>query len=85
MGNGSFGAYDSVDTAKLEQALAKSIQGVEVFGGKYEVDLRSMEQRNRHTGFSRHVRRTVHVSQSLQTEVSLSSTRQQSLRGIYPM
>jgi hypothetical protein len=81
--NGCFVAYDTADTAKLEQALASRIQEVKVCGGKYEVDLRTMKQKNLMTGFLRNVRRTERVSQS-RLEVGPCPTFQQSHLGMPP-
>ena len=64
-------AYDSADTARLEQALASSLPEVKVCGGKYGVDLRTLKQRNLVTGFMRNVRRTENTPQSGQKKVAL--------------
>ena len=60
LGNGCYSAYNAADTARLEQALASSLDKVKVCGNKCWVDLRTMKQRNYDplAGFLRDVRRT---------------------------
>ncbi len=62
--------YDGVDNAKLEQAMASSIQTVKVRGGKYSVNLQTMKQCNIETGYLRDVRRTELVSHQWPVDVS---------------
>ncbi len=55
--------YDSIDAAKLEEAYqAKSDKPVAVVSGKYEVDVKGMQQKNVSTGYLRNVDRMMQAS-----------------------